>query len=124
MLAIALVLVAVVIVISVKYVKREGILMSDDALRGTTYAPLNQDTYDASPTLSNRYSKDPVTAVIEPMTYLTTYEQQDFYRENPEVYPVPQTYTTAKYQFERNGILKNMASHNLEAVPGNYSSVL
>jgi hypothetical protein len=40
----------------------------------------------------------------EPMQYLDVYEQQDFYRNNPQVYPVPHTYTTAKFAFERAGI--------------------
>lgn len=40
----------------------------------------------------------------ENMQYLDVYEQQDFYKNNPQIYPVPYTYTSGKYAFERNGI--------------------
>ena len=35
------------------------------------------------------------------LTYLDTYETQDFYKQNPWVYPIPQTYTTALYATRR-----------------------
>jgi hypothetical protein len=38
---------------------------------------------------------------VIPMAYLDIYDSQDYYSENPYVYPVKSTYTTALYDVRR-----------------------
>lgn len=45
----------------------------------------------------------------EGMVYLNQYEHQDYYKDHPYIYPVPQTYTTGKYGFMRDGIVIDRA---------------
>lgn len=45
-----------------------------------------------------RQSKSTMCPPRTGMNYLDVYEQQDYYKNNPQIYPTPQTYTTLWYK--------------------------
>jgi len=38
----------------------------------------------------------------EGLTYLNQYEKQDYYHENPSIYPNPYSFTTANFKLRRD----------------------
>lgn len=50
------------------------------------------------PYLTSEYYQNTYT----PLKYLEIYDTQDEYQQNPWIYPVPQTTTTAMYEVYRN----------------------
>ena len=48
----------------------------------------------------NRTKKN-ILVERDPLEYLNIYDTEDYYQQNPYIYPVPQTYATAYYAMKR-----------------------